>query len=443
MEDDTTTDRLVEELKESVKDEIDQLLRWVLEQRASNLKVVEDGLRERGNQFLLKVLKGALRHSDARIRRGRVNCGDCGRPAVKLDKRAKRVHLTVGEVEVERSCYWCKGCSKTWAPLDKQLGIDQSGRSPRLVETIALLGSELPFKPAGERLAQLCGVKVGASQVEEVSEGIGASLEAQQLEEVELAFDKGELPGVDNASPWLIVAMDGVMVRHRDGYHEVKVATIESVGPTLRTDRRLRAAETRYVVHTGGPEMFGRLAWIESYRQGVEQADRVIVLGDGASWIWALAEEHWPKAVQVLDFWHATEHLWSMGRALFGEQDERVAPWVQAAKEGLAQGKVRQMMEEWSRLDPNSPELFSQELTYFRNQSNRMNYHEYRERGYPIGSGSVESANRHVVGVRVKQAGMRWLRKGVRGVLALRALLRSGRWTDWWDRQLLPIPIVA
>ena len=97
----------------------------------------------------------------------------------------------------------------------------------------------------------------------------------------------------------------------------------------------------------------------------------------------------------------------------------------------------------WRGLDPRSLDLFNKELTYFRNQSARMNYPAYRRKGYPIGSGSVESANRHVVGVRVKQSGMRWLDEGVRGILALRALLRSERWTQWWERQALPIPLTS
>ena len=188
---------------------------------------------------------------------------------------------------------------------------------------------------------------------------------------------------------------------------------------------------------------FGKLAWMESYRQGVEAAQEVVVLGDGAAWIWGLAQEHWPSAVHILGFWHASEHLWSMGRALFGEEGERVGPWVEGVKARLARGKVGEMIEEWRSLDAQSPQLFSKELTYFRNQSARMKYPAYRRKGYPIGSGSAESANRHVVGVRVKQSGMRWLDRGVRGILALRALLRSGRWTQWWEHQLLPVPLTS
>ena len=308
---------------------------------------------------------------------------------------------------------------------------------------MALLGCELSFRSAAERLAQLCGVEVGPSQVEAVSEGIGRSLESEQMAEMEAAFDKGELPDVEKTTPVVVVSMDGVMVPHTDGNHETKVAAIGGADPALKKeDEELRVKGWSYVTHTGGVETFGRLAWTESYRQGVEEAQEVVVLGDGAAWIWALAEEHWPKAVQILDFWHASEHLWSMGKALFGEEDERVGPWVKVAKGRLRQGKIQEMIQHWTDLDAQSPELFNQDLTYFRNQSARMNYPAYRRKGYPIGSGSVESANRHVVGVRVKQSGMRWLDKGVRGILALRALLRSGRWIPWWERQPLPIPLI-
>jgi len=429
-------------VKEAVVKEIDELVEWMVGARDSNLKTIEDGLKERGNNLLLKVLKEGLKESAAP--EGEEVCIRCREGAKRLGKRPKGVHLTLGEVKIERACYWCRGCSKTWAPLDRQLGIDRSGRSPRLVEAMTLLGCELPFRPAAERLAQLCGVVAGSSQVEVVSEGTGRSLEAEQMAEMEAAFEKGELPDVERTTPALIVSLDGVMVPHTDGYHETKVAAIGGADPAMKKeDEELRVKGWSYVTHTGDVETFGRLAWMESYRQGVEEAQEVVVLGDGAAWIWALAEEHWPQAVQILDFWHASEHLWSMGKALFGEEDERVGPWVEVVKGRLRHGKIKEMIRQWGGLNARSPELFNQELTYFSNQSARMNYPAYRQKGYPIGSGSVESANRHVVGVRVKQSGMRWLDEGVRGILALRALLRSHRWTQWWERQALPIRLTS
>lgn len=443
MEDNTTHRPQLEELMESIKDEFEQLAAWMVEQSESDLKSLEDGLRQRGHQLLCKLLQRVLAESCANEPKREFSCRGCGHKAVDLGLRPKRVHLTLGEMQLERRCYWCKGCAKSFAPQDETLGIDQSGRSPGLVEAIALLGSEVAFEPAAQRLAQLCGVKLGPSQVQTVAEGIGRSLEAQQLKAVGLAFDKGQLPQVERTSPVVIVELDGVMVPYRDGYHEVKTAAIGNGSPAFKEEDGLRVEHWSYVAHTADVDSFGRLAWLQSYRQGVEEAKEVVVLADGAAWIWALAQEHWPKAVQVLDFWHATQHLWSMGGALFGEQDEQVAPWVQAAKGRMADGQMSQMLSEWETVSAKVPQLFSQELNYFRNQVGRMNYPQYRERGYPIGSGVVESANRHVVGVRVKQSGMHWLNKGVRGILALRVLMRSGGWTRWWESQSLPIPIAA
>ena len=137
---------------------------------------------------------------------------------------------------------------------------------------MSLQGCELSFRPAAERLAQLCGVVVGSSQMDAVSEGVGRSLEAQQMAEMEAAFEKGELPDVERTTPVVMVSMDGVMVPHTDGYHETKVAAIGGADPALKKsvlersegeDEELRVEGWSYVTHTGGVETFGRLVWME------------------------------------------------------------------------------------------------------------------------------------------------------------------------------------
>lgn len=440
---DNTINGLAEQLIEAVAEDLKEVARWLVQHREGELRTLEDGLREKGHQLLCRLLEETLVQEEAvRSQEGHPRCGQCGQETSGLGQRPKRVHLVLGEVALPRCCYYCAQCHTTWAPLDQQLGIDQSGRSPRLVEAIALLGAELPFSPAAERLVQLCGVEVGPSQIEEVTEGIGQTLHQQELDQMTRAFEGHQLPPVENRYPWLVLALDGVMAPYRDGYHEVRVATIGGVSWVPQEWEEASVA-WRYVVHTGDVGTLGKLAWLESYRQGLEEAEQVLVLGDGASWIWNLAEEHWPGAVQILDFYHATEHLWALGRSLWGEESPQVGPWVEAAKKGLAEGKVEELLSQWRVLQPQDTEGFTRELTYFGNQRRRMKYDEYRAAGYPIGSGAVESANRHVVGVRVKQSGMRWLEPGIKGVLALRALLRSQRWSQWWDQQPLPIPLAA
>lgn len=161
----------------------------------------------------------------------------------------------------------------------------------------------------------------------------------------------------------------------------------------------------RYVVHTEDVETFGRLVRCGAHRQGLETAQRVVVVGDGAGWIWRLAGWRFGRAVQVLDLWHAAEHLWAAGRVLYEEGDDRAPAWVGRAKERLLGGEVSELLAEWGRKraqrggEPAAPESWRQELGYFHNRAQEIRYGEYPRRGLPIGSGAVESANGHVVGV--------------------------------------------
>ncbi len=437
---DSMIEAAVGKAKAAVLGEVEGLARWLVEHREADLRELEEGLIERGHALLMGLLGAVLRDAPAAQGWQERSCGECRGRMRGLGQREKWLHTSLGHHKLRRACYYCGGCKRTEAPLDQQLGIDQSGRSPRLVEAMAILGAELAFPQARERLSKLClGVEVGVSQLEELTEAVGRCAEAERLAEVEAAWREPYklrvLPEVESRSAELVITMDGVMVPEKAGYHEVRTAAV--AGCELGEEPK----GWRYVVHTEDVQTFGRLLWCEAWRQGLQTAKLVVVLGDGAEWIWKLAGWHFPEAVQILDLWHATEHLWAAGQALYGEGDARVGPWVQAAKERLLAGEVLECLRDWEQLQATSPEVWARQLTYFRNQSQRMRYDEYLSRGLPVGSGAVESANRHVVGVRVKQAGMRWSRPGIRGVLALRALLRSGRWDAWWQAHPLPVPL--
>jgi len=429
----------------AVAEEWRALVAWALAHRAADLATLEAGLLVRGHAVLRGWLAAALAAAPAAGLPPGPVCPACDRPAQRLGVRPKTLHLTLGDATVTRACGYCPACRATWAPLDAQLGVDQSGRSPRLVEVLALLGTELPFAAAADRHAHLCGVRVGASQVQAVTEATGRARAAQQQAEAARVFAAGAgtaaLPPVERAAPWVVVTLDGVLVPHRDGCHEVRTGAVAALRP-----QDLGGAYPlpwRYVIHPGDVPTFGRLLWLEAHRQGLGQAERVVVLGDGAHWIWNLAEEHFPDAVHIVDLWHAVEHLWAAGRALLGDHDPQAAAWVARATARLKAGEVRDLLAEWAVCVPKQPDLFAAECTYFRNQAPRMAYDQYAAAGYPLGSGAVESANRHVVGARTKQAGMHWTAPGVAGVLALRALLRSARWAAWWEDQPPPLTLAA
>ena len=439
---DSMIEAAVEKAKAAVAGEMEGLARWLVEHREADLRELEEGLIEKGHTLLMGLLGAVLRDAPAAQSWREHSCAECKGRMRGLGEREKWLHTSVGHHRLQRACYYCGRCKRTEAPLDHQLGIDQSGRSPRLVEAMAILGAELAFPQARERLSKLClGVEVGVSQLEELTEAVGRSLEAERLAELEGAWREPYklrvLPKVESQHAELVIALDGVMVPEKAGYHEVRTAAV--AGCELGQQPR----GWRYVVHTEDVQTFGRLVWCEAWRQGLQTAKLVVVLGDGAEWIWRLARWHLPRSVQILDLWHASEHLWAAGEALYGQGDARVQPWVEAAKERLLAGQVLECLRDWEQLQASNAGEWSQQLTYLRNQAARMRYDEYLSQGLPVGSGAVESANQHVVGVRVKQAGMRWSRAGIRGVLALRALLRSGQWDAWWQAHPLPVPLLS
>ena len=452
MEHDSTDAALVRAVLGAVGDEVAELAEWLVGHRGADLRELEGGLTERGHRLLTRMLGVALAARASEGARGAAQCRGCGASGVWLRGRPKTLHLLLGDVPLRRDAGYCAGCRRGWAPLDEQLGIDQSGRSPRLVEAVALLGTEFAFGVAGERLERVCGVWLGASQAEAVTEGVGLALAEQRDVAATAALDPkaASVPvavGPKEAElPWLVILLDGVFVRHRGtGYQEVKVAALTRAGPSSdpADGRAPRTGRWRYVVETGSLERFGRLVWHQAQQLGAEAAERVLVIADGAAWIWKLADFYFPRAMRLLDYWHAVQHLWALGAARFGAGDRRIPAWVGTAKARLARGEADALRAGWERATPADAAAFAEELTYFRNQAPKLAYDAARADGMPIGSGAVESANRHVVGVRVKQPGMRWTEPGLRGVLTLRALLRSGAWDDWWDTHALPIQLAA
>lgn len=446
-----STVALVEQVLAAVADEARALATWLVEQRGADLRALEGGLTRRGHRLLTGMLGAVLAARASEVPRAGVRCARCRGEVTWQRGRAKTLHLLLGDVPLARDYASCAACGTGRAPLDEQLGIDQSGRSPRLTEALALLGTELQFRPAVERLGQLCEVWLGASQAEAVTEGIGRALAEQQDAAATAALDPKAPPvpvalrPAEADLPWLVVLLDGVFVPERDGFHEVKVAALTRAGPPLdpAAGRKPRLGRWRYVVEPSSLERFGRLVWYAAQRLGADAAERILVLADGAAWIWKLADLYFPGALRLLDYWHAVQHLWALGAARFGEGDRRIPAWVGKAKARLARGEAAALLAGWERAAPEDAAAFAEELTYFRNQAPKLGYGAARAAGMPIGSGAVESANRHVVGVRVKQAGMRWTEPGLRGVLTLRALLRSGRWDTWWDTQHLPISPAA
>ncbi len=238
------------------------------------------------------------------------------------------------------------------------------------------------------------------------------------------------------------VAMDGAMVNVRDeGWKELKVGDVFEVEVRPETDpatgeavEQAHATANSYVAHLGGAERFGEAVWAEAAQRGFASAPDTVVIADGASWIWNLAGVHFGTSVQVVDWYHAKEHLYTAGRLAFGEGSAEAIRWAKGQEQPLYQGhawRVGAALKELAHQHRRVGAALRTEAGYFESQARRMQYLERREEGWPIGSGMVESGCKRFR-QRFTGAGMRWSRSGVEHLLPVRAAILSGRFDDAW-----------
>jgi hypothetical protein len=228
------------------------------------------------------------------------------------------------------------------------------------------------------------------------------------------------------------VALDGTLVPAVGGQHkEAKVGVVRPEGRDPAG--ALAAAPASYVAGFAPAAEFGRRLALEAHRRGLEAAEEVVVLGDGAEWIWNLAAEHFPGAVEIVDWYHAAERIWELGRARYGEGTARTARWVERQLERLAKGEVRALVAAWRRLKCGAAAaaVRDEQVGYFTNQAGRMAYGRYRARGLAIGSGMVEGGAKALIGAREKGPGMRWSAAGANAVAQVRTLLFNDAWAAY------------
>jgi hypothetical protein len=432
---------------------------------------VLDVLRAHAPAVLTGVLQATtagLPAPERPIRPTRATCRLCGRRRRPQSRtgRLRTVLTRVGPVTLRRPWYHCRPCQAGWSPADQTLGLAPHQRtSTGLQQWEATLGARLPFAESQRVLADLTGLSVGTETVRTHTERLGAAhAAAEQAAIAHVLTTQDPLPAryaPVPANQRLVLETDGVLVRYRDtGWHEVKVA--EAVGCVLgngraRDDPAYRPPRLRRPSYTAAREptegFDARLLALAAergaldivrYQQPPGTDPRlalwgahtaclrpVVLLADGAKWIWALAARCFGEdRTEIVDAWHAVQHLWTVGKALFGEATAATTAWVQAAERELWEigpFPVLARLKAAVPPDPAAAEVLRVERGYFTTNAARMRYPQFRAQGLPVGSGAIESAARHLVQHRLKGAGMRWSPAGAAALLALRSLLASSR----------------
>ena len=414
-----------------------------------DLEATELALRSTLHEVGGRLLEQLLNADGAGYRGAHVPCGQ-GHQAAFVDYRPKAVLTVLAPVTIRRAYYHCAPCGTGVIPKDQALDIVGTTFSPGVRRLMGRVGGKEPFAEGQRDLAELAGIGVTTKAVERVAEAIGAEIEtlAQQEQALALAGKLCPLQAVGT----LYCAIDGTgvpVVPHetagRPGKGEAGQAKTREVKlGCLFTQTRLDAkgrprrdeGSTTYVGAIEAAEAFGRRLYAEAVRRGVQRAARVIVLGDGAVWIWGLAEEHFPGATQIVDLYHAREHVAALGKLLYGPGSAEGKRWIAARGEDLDAGEVERLVAALGRLQPRGEELQAavrKAQGYFETNAARMRYAQFRRHRLFVGSGVVEAGCKTIVGQRLKQSGMRWTVRGANAIIALRCAELSGRWEEFWE----------
>jgi len=339
------------------------------------------------------------------------------------------------------------GVTRAFFPLDEEIGLSDGGWSEGTARLAVWLSGQVCFEQASQILREVGQIHISDSSIWRRVEQWGDRLLAHEARECAQA---NAIPSRDEPQPGearheqrMGVSVDGWMVNIRgEGWKEVKTGSIFQVEQRIGTDRqsgepveRAVAQDCSYVAHLGGPEEFGQKLWTEALQRRMPAAWDKVWVSDAAAWIWELCQDYFPEAEQVVDWYHALAHLHSAARLLHGEGTDQARTWVESLKTRLYQGHAATiaglLAELADQVSSDRAEKLRDEATYFRNNQRRMCYLEYREDGWPIGSGTIESGCKQFQ-ARMKGPGMHWSRRGAERMLALRAVILSQRFNQTW-----------
>lgn len=309
--------------------------------------------------------------------------------------------------------------------------------TPRLQKDLTRLGSRLPFEEAVEELAALLQVHVSTSTARRLTESHGAAYVAVQTAEVEEI--ERQLPLPPKGPDKQLLSVDGAMVPLVGGeWAEVKRLLLGVIDkPVIENGEQVvHARELSYFSRLADADTFSHLALVETHRRGVETADQVIAVADGAVWIQGFIDYHRVDAARVLDFPHAAEYISAMGTAVWGPDSTTGAEWFAAKRHCLKHQGADAVLPELRTLTTAHPELpeLADKLAYLEKREALVQYPYYQAQGWPIASGAVESGNKLVVEARLKGPGMHWARQHVNPMLGLRNALANGRWDEGWSQ---------
>ncbi len=415
--------------------------------------------------------------------------GECGHTQKLVGYRGKKLLTMFGEVEWKRAYYQCQveedkeeegaqakaqQCSHGRAPVDEIWGVQGKRTTPGVQMAISYLCAMLTLEEAAETFRRLLPLGMSARQALNLMNPVGKALAEREDEVVKAVFEEALKSKTDEQEKEsqqsikdierLYIELDGILARMRRGsvpmqedeqqrqgdvYREMKVGAVflaergrerSELAPDVWVDTP-KEGSLRYVARRTAKGGFGQLLYALAQQSGLSRAKQVVVLGDGAPWIWKLVAEHFPGAVQIVDLYHAQQHVWEVAHAVFERSSQDACIWTKQACTLLVHGKIEELVAAIGKLPTISPapgenrSVPEKAVDYFTTHAERMRYPSFRAQGMHVGSGIAEAACKTVVDTRAKRAGMRWTPDGLDAVLPLRTAKLNHTYDEFWEHQ--------
>lgn len=401
----------------------EEIIKLIDEGEIKDLEKLENSLREMMKEVGAQIYRKVLEKEDEKLGKW-VRCG-CGGRAQRISKREAKVMTVFGWVSYKRSYYGCSRCGAKQSRLDKKWGINPGEVSPVMGKLLAIAGVDIAFEKAKKKIKEYLMVEVSDNTIRKQTQLVGqkqAHLEAQWIEESQdEAWLQNRERTIERVPERLYGSMDGVHVPIGKEWRELKSLSWYRVGAVYGQEEH-KAQEISYHCEIATAQDFGRLLWATGVKRLADKARELIFVCDGAAWIWKLVSYYFPDAIQIVDWYHACEYLTPIADAIFPHETDR-QKWLQKVKDWLWYGRTQQVIQACQQYTQHhlAADAAQRAVTYYTHNQNRMDYAQYRKKGYWIGSGTIESACKQIASARLKIAGARWTFSGAIATAKARA----------------------
>jgi len=419
-----------------------------------DLEALEVAVRDAALAAGAEVLEKLLRDVGVGRREDKVRCS-CGAIMESRGVKTKSIMTLLGQIRFGRSAYQCVRCAKVRHPGDEELDVVKTGYSPGVRRLTADFASDAPFKRVAHQLKAAAALQISRKDCERIAEGVGEDMGRWfDAERDRMRYAEPPPPQAEKSIETLYVEFDGTgvpMVPHevagrkgkqKDGSARTREAKLGCVFTQTTFDHKGRPirdpSSTSFVGAIEEAEHFGWRIYAEAVRRGLYQARRIVIITDGAEWIRNIVQTHFKDATHVIDLYHAREHLVDLCKLLFERDLRRLNQYKDQWWNDLDEGNIETIVEQARAFlpkDPNAMKDARQHVGYFEKNKERMRYADYFDQGLFVGSGVIEAGCKTLIGQRLKQSGMEWTVRGANAIAALRCVVQSGRFEDYWEQR--------